>query len=831
MPPQPRHEFTAPSLCATASPPCARSPGHQRILHAALLGALLSAGPTAFAADMEWAGTTLLTNRWWLAPAWAGGVVPGATDRAVFSIAVGGVPNNNYAFLDSNLVPLQLGAVQINATSTLLRLGINESQRLVQLYGLGGVGARNEAATTVRFFKYTQLMGSLSLDATNAAGGGFEFIAGITPVGMPHKGIDLNGYTLTLNPANAANSIVFNTGTGITGSGDVIKAGAGLVTMAGDATVNNYTGTTSILDGTLGLLGNGTVAASRLVDVAAPGIFDISGTAAGASIQNLGGTGQVVLGAQALTITAASGGFGGVISGAGGLRVASPDRFVLGGANTYLGATQVDSGTLAAGVAGAFSTASAHTVAAGAGLDLAGFNQQLAALTNNGTVSLVGSTAGTTLTVVGPYVSNGGSVRLGAGATLGDRLILDGAAATPVGQTQLQVVPLAGMGVATTGNGIEVVTAINGATTTAQTTRDAFGLAGGHVDSGAYEYHLYAADAAGAGENWYLRSTVKPGAAMPDVVAYRKEVPLLAAAPQQLRQADQAMLGNLHLREGSVVSGPQRQGWARLISTDRTSSQVGTVSPDSEGRLNGLQVGTNLWANPNWNTGVYVGQLQGDARVSGFASGVHGVVGTNDQRNQYLGVYATYRRDGGFYVDSVLQGARHSVSLRPDLNASARLKGRGLLASVEVGQPFALNPNWALEPQLQLMHQRLNVSDTALSGHTTVEHDSADSWILRLGARLQGEFATSAGRLQPYGRINVFTSTNGTDHARFSTGAGATSIDTRTGGTSTELAAGATLVVSPAVSVYGELGQLWASGGEARTKSGINGSVGLKFNW
>ncbi|WP_239142909.1 autotransporter outer membrane beta-barrel domain-containing protein [Variovorax sp. WS11] len=37
--------------------------------------------------------------------------------------------------------------------------------------------------------------------------------------------------------------------------------------------------------------------------------------------------------------------------------------------------------------------------------------------------------------------------------------------------------------------------------------QDAFALQGGHVDAGAYEYRLQAGDAAGAGENWYLRST------------------------------------------------------------------------------------------------------------------------------------------------------------------------------------------------------------------------------------------------------------------------------------------------------------------------------------
>jgi len=31
--------------------------------------------------------------------------------------------------------------------------------------------------------------------------------------------------------------------------------------------------------------------------------------------------------------------------------------------------------------------------------------------------------------------------------------------------------------------------------------------------------------------------------------------------------------------------------------------------------------------------------------------------------------------------------------------------------------------------------------------------------------------------------------------------------------------------------VYGELGRLWAGGGGNRTKSGLNGSLGVKVSW
>jgi outer membrane autotransporter protein len=75
--------------------------------------------------------------------------------------------------------------------------------------------------------------------------------------------------------------------------------------------------------------------------------------------------------------------------------------------------------------------------------------------------------------------------------------------------------------------------------------------------------------------------------------------------------------------------------------------------------------------------------------------------------------------------------------------------------------------------------------------------------------RVKGEIATGAGLLQPYVRFNVYRSSSGTDVARFVGPAAYADIATRTGGTSTELAAGATLQITQSTSVYAELGKLW----------------------
>jgi outer membrane autotransporter protein len=283
---------------------------------------------------------------------------------------------------------------------------------------------------------------------------------------------------------------------------------------------------------------------------------------------------------------------------------------------------------------------------------------------------------------------------------------------------------------------------------------------------------------------------------------------------------------------GEETGVPLRSAWGRVISTNIDISQQGTVSPRSEGRLTGLQAGTDLWADRNWRAGVYVGRLEGDARTRGFARGVFDLaVGSNDLRSDYLGVYGNFTSDAGFYADAVLQGGRHRYTTGPfDSSPSASGKGRSTLLSLEVGQSFALGSNWNIEPQLQLVHQRVDIDDVSLFG-ARVSQDTDSGWTVRAGVRLKGQIATGAGVLQPYARLNVYRTSSGTDVARFIGPAGWTDIGTRTGSTSTELAAGATLAVGERTSLYAEAGKLFASGGSARVKSGINASLGMRVKW
>ncbi|WP_349985506.1 autotransporter outer membrane beta-barrel domain-containing protein [Stenotrophomonas sp. WHRI 8082] len=135
--------------------------------------------------------------------------------------------------------------------------------------------------------------------------------------------------------------------------------------------------------------------------------------------------------------------------------------------------------------------------------------------------------AGDVFTVNGNYTGNGGGLYLntvlGDDSSASDRLVVSGGTAS--GTTGIGVFNAGGGGAATVADGILLVQASNGATTTA----DAFALFN-PLSVGAYEYFLFKGGVnAGTGENWYLRSTIvasaDPAPAPPPVTPPLPEPP------------------------------------------------------------------------------------------------------------------------------------------------------------------------------------------------------------------------------------------------------------------------------------------------------------------
>ncbi len=186
-------------------------------------------------------------------------------------------------------------------------------------------------------------LGTVVLTAANTYAGGTTIAAGTLQIGNGGTTGSITGDVVD-NGALAFNRSDAITFAGvISGSGSLTQVGPGTLTLTGQ---NTYTGATTIAAGTLALSGQGSIAdSSQLID---NGVFDISASASGVSLVSLGGTGGLVLGSNSLTLTNASGTFGGNIGGAGQF-ILQGGTEVLSGPNSYSGGTTIAGGTLQIG--------------------------------------------------------------------------------------------------------------------------------------------------------------------------------------------------------------------------------------------------------------------------------------------------------------------------------------------------------------------------------------------------------------------------------------------------------------------------------------------------
>jgi autotransporter-associated beta strand protein len=245
----------------------------------------------------------------------------------------------------------------------------------------------------------TNVFGSTSAITVSAPGtldlAGFsQQIGSLAGAGTVTNSSTTTAATLSTNALNNASTTFSGniTDTGTTGTLGLTKQGTGTLTLSGTDT---YHGATTVSAGTLALSGSGSIALSSVVTVGTGGAtatFDISGTS-GASIKGLAGAsdGVVTLGNQTLISTAGSSVnvFYGAINGNGGLTVTGGFQN-LGGANSYIGVTTINSGG-DLGVEGTGTIASSSKVVDNGTLDLSVMS------VNSSITSLAGTNTGANL--------------------------------------------------------------------------------------------------------------------------------------------------------------------------------------------------------------------------------------------------------------------------------------------------------------------------------------------------------------------------------------------------------------------------------------------------
>ena len=329
--------------------------------------------------------------------------------------------------------------------------------------------------------------------------------------------------------------------------------------------------------------------------------------------------------------------------------------------------------------------------------------------------------------------------------------MVDGGAA---GATALRIINKAGPGVRTTGDGIQVVQAVNGGTTSS----DAFTSAG--VYAGAYAYMLFRGGvAAGTEQNGYLRSEIKSAGESRPI--YRPGVALYGAVPSLARELAVQQIGTFHDRRGNEERfGDRRAGWARTWGDHLSEGSGGMAGSSFSGNTYGMQAGQDLYARTSDSGhqdryGVFLGYASANGDVRGDAMGQRGYrVGKLGIQSHSVGAYWTHVGPGGWYTDTVILGSRLKVHPTSNAGDTRATRGRAFTASVEAGLPIALKPNLSLEPQAQIIYQNTRI-DSVRDAASEVSFAPKNAFIGRVGARLQGEYQVQRATWKPYARVDL----------------------------------------------------------------------------
>ena len=333
----------------------------------------------------------------------------------IFNVASGTAPGGVDLLISGAMAEYTAGStVTKQGAGTLVLSGANSytglttiSSGVLNIQNATGLGT-TAGGTTVASGAALQLQGGISVgnEALTLNGGGISSDGALRNI----SGNNSYGGTITLGSASRIYSdaailtlsggIVnggFTTTFGgagnilesgvISGTGAIVKNDNGTLTLAG---VNTYSGGTTLSGGTVIISassGLGAIAGAATINAAT---LEIVASFTSARNFTLGNLASTVMVDPTFSFTG-----NGIFSGAGALNKTGGGTLILGGANTYTGATNVSGGTLQVNTNNALGTAaSGTTVANGAVLRLNNVNYVTAE----------------TLTLNGSGISNGGAL-------------------------------------------------------------------------------------------------------------------------------------------------------------------------------------------------------------------------------------------------------------------------------------------------------------------------------------------------------------------------------------------------------------------------------------
>ncbi|MBO1041272.1 autotransporter outer membrane beta-barrel domain-containing protein [Brucella pituitosa] len=481
---------------------------------------------------------------------------------------------------------------------------------------------------------------------------------------------------------------------------------------------------------------------------------------------------------------------------------------------------------------------------------------------SKGGVIAAGNASLGTLTIDGDYTGNGGLLEietvLGDDTSATDKLVITGNSS---GDTDVKLINRDGLG-AQTDKGIKIIE-VGGqsdgtfALVSDYTTKDGKKV----VIGGAYAYELLKnAKSDPADGDWYLVSEVyktdpvdsgngnsngnNNGGSTETTPRYSAAVPVYQSYMTTLQSLNklptlQQRVGERY-QDGTPVAADGQNGgqnlaiWGRIEgahSSLKNNSSSGRLQQDIDTYVMQSGVDGQFYES---DKGRLIGGITGQYgnaqnNVTAFAGD-----GTIKTQSWGLGGTLTWYGSNGFYVDGQAQANWYDSDLKID-DVNSFTNGHnafGYALSIESGQTFAVNNNWSLTPQAQLMWSSLDFNSFRDSYGTQVDKNDGDSLTARLGlaANYRNGWKGDDGRAvntQVYGIANLYQELSGNSKINVADVKLANDEDRTWAGLG---AGGAYAWSDNTYAVYGE-GSVNTSLNHFADSYIVKGTVGFKMKW
>lgn len=178
---------------------------------------------------------------------------------------------------------------------------------------------------------------------------------------------------------------------------------------------------------------------------------------------------------------------------------------------------------------------------------------------------------------------------------------------------------------------------------------------------------------------------------------------------------------DMNKRLGELRDSKSEHGvWARMVR--------GEVEYESiQNQYNYYQIGYDekLSTDPNWTVGMFLTRTEGNSTFR---------TGSAENNHTGVGVYGSYLKDDGSFIDLVAKYAR----IDSDFNASGGVGSgdyntNGYSISAEYGKRFEQGNGFWIEPQVELTYGTVGAVDYTTGNGAKVRQEGMDSLVGRVG--------------------------------------------------------------------------------------------------